>query len=74
MLNLKFAKQAIEKNTLTEHFQPHKKDHIMQTRQQNTYKVTHANTNRLKNSSIIFMQQELNKENINNKNRKRKRS
>ena len=71
-LNMSFASKGIDNSTLTDLFTMNEKSHKMHTRHENKYKIIHANTNRLKNSSIIFMQNELNKVNKTNKNRKRK--
>ena len=59
-LCLSFA-QKCAKNPKTKDMFPLKnKSHIMETRKHEKYLVQHANTERLKNSSIIFMQNMLN--------------
>ena len=63
-LSLKFAKDCIKYNKLKDLFPENSKDHCMQTRHQEKYKVLHANTDRLKTSSIIQMQNLLNKEHM----------
>ena len=59
---LKFAKQGIKNNTLNDLFQVNDKLHNMKTREDNVYKVNFANTDRLKNSSVICMQNWLNED------------
>ena len=60
-LCLKFALKA-SKNLKTKHMFPeNEKLHAMQMRKPERFKVDHAKTERLKNSSIIFMQHLLNK-------------
>ena len=49
-------------NTLNDLFPLNNKKHRMNDRKQETYKVNFANTNRLKNGSIIAMQKLLNEE------------
>ena len=49
-------------NTLKDLFPLNQKKHIMNNRNQEKYKVNFANTNRLKNSSVITMQKLLNEE------------
>ena len=59
-LCLNFA-QKCTKNTRTKDMFPmNKKMHTMETRKQEKYKVDHANTERLKKSAIIYMQNLLN--------------
>ena len=59
---LKFAKKGIKNNTLNDLFQVNDKLHNMKTREDNVYKVNFANTDRLKNSSVICMQNWLNED------------
>ena len=61
-LSLNFAKQCIENEKLSNLF-PKNEEHEMKTRNQEKYKVLHANTNRLRNSPVIQMQHLLNKNN-----------
>ena len=62
ILSLKFAKDGIKFNKLKDLFPENTNEHSMKTRHQEKYKVLHANTNRLKNSSILYMQNLLNNE------------
>ena len=59
---LKFAKNGIQNDTLNDLFKVSDKMHQMKTREDYTYKVDFANTNRLKNASIISMQNLLNED------------
>ena len=59
---LKFAKSGIKNNTLQDLFPTNDKAHKMKTRNNNKYKVNFANTGRLKNASVITMQNILNKD------------
>ena len=45
---IKFAKNGIKNNTLNDLFQVNDKKHKMETRENNNYNVTFANTDRLK--------------------------
>ena len=59
-LCLNFALKCV-KNEKTKHMFPmNKKQHDMETRQEEKFNVQFANTNRLKNSPIIYMQKLLN--------------
>ena len=60
MLTLKFSKAGLKHKTLTDLFPEQKKHDFIKTRKHEKYKVNFANTERLKNSSIIFMQNQLN--------------
>ena len=60
ILCLKFAKNGIKHNNLNDLFPENDKIHKMKTRAVEKYKVQHANTERLKKSSIIAMQKMLN--------------
>ena len=57
-LCLKFAKNCIKNNKLTDLFPENENQHCL--RNPEKYNVLHANTERLKNSSIIYMQNLLN--------------
>ena len=59
-LNLKFAQSGIKHDKLNDLFPLNDKIHKMQTRKDEKYEVLFANTNRLKNGSIITMQNMLN--------------
>ena len=59
-LCLKFAKNGTQHDKLKELFPENDKTHGMKTRNPEKYKVQYANTDRLKNSSIIYMQNLLN--------------
>ena len=59
---LKFAKSGIKNNTLQDLFPTNDKAHKMKTRNNNKYKVNFANTGRLKNASVITMQNILNED------------
>ena len=59
-LNLKFAQSGIKNEKLKDLFPLNDKHHKMQTRNNEQYEVMFANTNRLKNGSIITMQNMLN--------------
>ena len=59
-LCLKFAKAGIKHNKLSDLLPEESKTHNMQTRNENKYKVNFANTGRLKDGSIISMQNLLN--------------
>ena len=59
---LKFAKDGIKNGTLLDLFPKNKKEHNMKMRETNIYQVEFANTERLKNSGVIYLQNLLNKE------------
>ena len=59
---LKFAKSGIENGKLNDLFPVNEKTHKMKTREDEKYKVQFANTDRLKNASIITMQKMLNED------------
>ena len=63
-LCLNFAKKCIRNSKLTHMFPQNKKAHQMETRMPEKFKVYHANTERFKNSSIIYMQNLLNQDEI----------
>ena len=57
---LKFAKSGIKNGKLNDLFPVNEKTHKMKTRDDEKYKVQFANTDRLRNASIITMQNMLN--------------
>ena len=59
-LSLSFIKRSLADGKLRDLFPVRKKHHTMQTRKQEKYKVTHAHTDRFKNSPIITLQKLLN--------------
>ena len=59
-LCLKFAQSCVKNPKLNDMFPTNIKQHKMETRKQEVYKVEHANTERYKNSAIIYMQNLLN--------------
>ena len=62
ILCLEFARKC-SKNSKTKHMFPeNKKIHDMETRNPEKFKVQHAHTERLKKSSIIYMQNLLNED------------
>ena len=60
MLCLQFAKSCVKSKKFNELFPINKKEHNMETRKQEIYKVEHANTERYRKSAIIYMQNLLN--------------
>ena len=64
ILCLKFAKDSIKHNKLSDLLPLRTKEHDMQIRQSDKYKVDFANTERLRNGSIITMQNYLNEDNM----------
>ena len=68
-LCLKFAKSGIKYDKLNDLLPQLEKQHDMKTRNQDKYKVDFANTGRLKNASIITMQNLLNSDDDNNRKR-----
>ena len=69
-LCLKFAQSGIKHNKLDDLFPQNTKQHEMETRENEKYKVQFSNTERLKQSSIISMQNYLNDEEKDAKRRK----
>ena len=65
-LTLKWAKKATKHDKIKYLFPLKKSTHTMDTRLKNKYEITNANTERLRRSSINYMQRLLNKENIEN--------
>ena len=61
-LCLVFAQKAANHPECKQMFPKHVKNHKMQTRNTEKYKVNYANTDRLKSASIIHMQKLLNKQ------------
>ena len=60
-LCLNFARKSAKHPKFKHLFPPNDKLHNMKTRKTEKFKVTHANTERFKNTSIIYMQNLLNK-------------
>ena len=63
---LRFAKNGINNQTLNDLFPINEKNHKMKKRTNDKYAVNFANTDRLKNGSIITMQKLLNEDNEKN--------
>ena len=61
-LTLRFAKRSLADGHFKDLIVKRKPDHKMETRKRNFYEVTHANTQRFKNSPIITMQHLLNED------------
>ena len=61
-LCLKFAKKCIENDRMKEMFPKRKKNHCMDTRNEEEYVVKFAHTERLNKSAIPYMQNLLNEE------------
>ena len=59
-LCLKFAKKALKNKKMKSLFIPNQKSHEMETRNQYHFNINNANTFRLQNSPIIYMQKLLN--------------
>ena len=59
-LCLNFALKCTKSDKVSHMFPLNKKEHAMETRLEDKFKVQFANTTRLKNSSIIYMQKLLN--------------
>ena len=62
MLMLKFAQNSFKNPKMKSLFPPNKSTHTMKTRDHEHFKVFHANTNRYKESPIIYIQNLLNNE------------
>ena len=60
ILCLEFAKKCLKNEKMKKYFQENKKVHPMITRFEEEYEIDSANTERLKNSPIIYMQRLLN--------------
>ena len=67
-LCLDFAKKCAKSDKLRHMFPKNIKSHDMNTRNEEMYNVQHANTERLKNSPIIYMQKLLNENELKNRN------
>ena len=61
-LCLKFAKACLKHEKLTDLFPKSKKDHSMDKRVKEVYRIRRANTERFRKSAIINMQKMLNNE------------
>ena len=61
-LCLNFAKKSIENGKLNDLFPENNNDQIKKLRYQEKFQVLHANTDRMRKSSIIYMQNLLNEE------------
>ena len=59
-LCLQFAKKCLGHDKMKHLFPKNKKSHVMVTRFEEIHEVNHANTERLKNSPIVYMQRLLN--------------
>ena len=59
-LSLRFVKSGIEDGILNDLFPHRTKTHTMHTRKDEYFKVTHAYTERFRNSPILTMQRLLN--------------
>ena len=59
-LCLQFAKKCVGHDKMKHLFPKNKKSHVMVTRFEEIHEVNHANTERLKNSPIVYMQRLLN--------------
>ena len=62
MLTLRFAKRSLADGHFKDLILKRKVNHRMKTRKRNFYEVTHANTDRFRNSPIITMQHLLNED------------
>ena len=62
-MSLKFAKDGIKFDTLSDILKNSEKVHTMKTRYEEEYTVQFANTERLKKSSVIHLQKILNDDN-----------
>ena len=61
-LSLNFAKKCLKNPKMKHLFPPNKNTHPMTKRKPEHFQVFHANTDILKNSSIIYRQKQLNQE------------
>ena len=66
-LCLNFAKKCVKSDKLQHMFPKNIKSHDMSTRKEEKYNVQFANTERLQNSPIIFMQKLLNMDDLKKK-------
>ena len=60
ILCMQFAKKCTTNPKMKHLFQPNNKKHPMNTRFEELYEVDHANTGRLQNSPVLYMQNLLN--------------
>ena len=65
-LCLRFAKNCLRNEKTSNMFPVNNKQHDMNTRNEEKFKVKHANTGRLKNSAIPSMQRMLNEDYVKN--------
>ena len=63
-LCLKFAKKSLKNKKMKSVFIPNIKSHEMNTRNQLNFNINNANTTRLQNSPIIYMQRLLNEDTL----------
>ena len=61
-LSLIFAQKCLKNPKIKHLFPPNKNKHAMETRDFEHFQVLHANTERLKKSPIVYMQNQLNSE------------
>ena len=62
LLTLNYAKKCVTHPKMKDLFQPNNSKHPMKVRNHERYQVMHANTERFKNSPILYMQRLLNNE------------
>ena len=62
ILMMRFCENGIKQKTLDDLFPLRQKEHNMKTRGIEKFKVTHAEKERLRKSSVVYMQNALNKE------------
>ena len=67
LISLKFAKNCLKNENFSKLFPLKRKNHAMNVRNPDKYVVKSANTERYKNSTIPFLQRQLNLENIKRK-------
>ena len=60
VLCIEFAKKCLKNEKMKHFFTQNKKSHPMQTRFEEQFEIDHTNTERLKNSPLIYMQRLLN--------------
>ena len=59
-MSLNLAKNSIKNETMTNFFPEKEKSHLMNLRNTEKYEVFRANTDRMRESSVIYMQNLLN--------------
>ena len=59
-LMLKYGKKCLKLDETKDLFPLNKNTHVMNSRYKEKYQVTHANTNRLMNSTVPYIQRMLN--------------